>query len=640
MGSIAMRTNVPRAGVAVLMLLAARSGDCAQYADPKLLDVPWGNYSFIRQGWRGYLETVPAVRYRDGLGVVWGQTPPNRSADEVAASLAWAGFRRVRLEIPWGSVRWDETALDDASAARTTQVLGALKHHHLRPLILLNANHLQPCPVRWRTLSVERTAAAGNRTIVVAGDLEGVQRYSATLMSLADGATAGPLIASYSPVQGARGLLQVQLSKPLARAVTAGATLRLAILRYPPLYPAGTPAFELTAAGWLRYVGLIVSLLEKSYGSDDFDIEIWNELTFSSAFLDVGNYGDSEGLTANAPEAFHPGGRAWELANRTVQFLKRDHPDIRVIWGFSNTTFFHVPIAELPPRLDGQSYHPYGTSRRCYADLVRNKRNLLLDDYVPPGCVVQPEGYAHAWQQTESLLRFLAPAARRAHPPGSLAFQHYITEHGFSPAETGIVDAREAERTKQKFLLRAPLFWLNKGLTALYVYDAYEEDDSHWGVLAHAGGISSGMRALHCLAGEFAGAVPLESTRPLSIQITREGPGAGVLPGDPRGKYLPQQDAAAFLPFQVNATKFLIGAYVMTQDFPQDLPPQRYQLSVSGVDGRNATVTYYSPQTNTMQPVAIIARTAATIVVRLGITDVPNLVEIQESQPVADSGGT
>ena len=49
----------------------ATSARAAPYTDPKLLEVPWGNYSFIRQGWRGYLETVPGTRYRDGLGVVW-----------------------------------------------------------------------------------------------------------------------------------------------------------------------------------------------------------------------------------------------------------------------------------------------------------------------------------------------------------------------------------------------------------------------------------------------------------------------------------------------------------------------------------------------------------------------------------------
>jgi hypothetical protein len=626
-----MRTSALPAAFALAILSGGALTYSAPYADPKLLDVPWGNYSFIRQGWRGYLETIPAARYRDGLGVVWGQSPPNKSPDEVAAALAWAGFRRVRLEVPWGSVKWDETALDAAAAARTALVLSALKNHHLRPLILLNANHLQPCPVQWRDLSAVRAASAGDRTIAVSGDLGGVQPYSATLMSLADGTTAGPLVASLAPDPAAPDRVHViELTKPLPRAVASRETVRLAILRYPPLYQVGSPAFELTAGGWLRYVALVVDLVEKNYGSDDFDIEIWNELTFGSAFLDVGNYMDSKPVATNVPEDFHPGGRAWELANRTVQALKRDHPKIQLIWGFSNTTFFHVAIAELPPQLDGQSYHPYGTGRRCYADLVAGKLNLLLDAYIPNGCVIQPEGYAHAWQQTESLLRFLAPSARSAHPPGSASFQHYITEHGFAPAEIGITDRRQAQLAKQKFLLRAPLLWLNKGLTALYIYDAYDEDDSRLGMFASDGGISSGMQALHFLTAEFVGAVSLTQPRQLSLEVTREGPQAGILPGDPGGAHLPQQDAAVLLPFQLNQTKFLIGAYVMTQDFPNALPPQPYQVTISGVAGTSATVTYYSPDTATIQPLTVVARTANSLTLRLGMTDIPNLIEIQE----------
>ena len=441
-----MRMTTLNARFALAMFSLSGLAHSAPYTDPTLLDVPWGNYSFIRQGWRGYLETIPAVSYLNGLGVVWGQSPQSKSADEIAAALAWAGFRRVRLEIPWGSVKCDESGLDDVDAVRTAQILRALKAHGLRPLILLNANHLQPCPVRWRDLLVQAPAAAGSRSLIVTGDLRNIQHYAATLMSLANGGTAGPLITNHSPVRASVGGAQmIELSKPLARAISGGEVLRLALLRYQPLYPVGTPAFERTVNGWLHYASLVANLVKADYGSDDFDIEIWNELTFGSAFLSVDNYADSKTVIGDVSESFHPGGRAWELAERTVETLKHEHADVKIIWGFSNTTFFHVPIAQLPPYLDGQSYHPYGTGRRCYADLVRDRRSLLLDEYVPTGCVVQPEGYAQAWQQTESLLRFLTPSARSVHPPGSQEFQHYITEHGFAPAEIGIMDRREAE---------------------------------------------------------------------------------------------------------------------------------------------------------------------------------------------------
>jgi hypothetical protein len=564
--------------------------------------------------------------------VVWAQTPPNKSAAQVAADLSWAGFRRVRLEIPWGSVKWDETGLSEGDAARTTQILRALGAHHLRPLILLNANHLRPCPVQWRVLSVERPAATGDRVLVVSGDLTGVATSAATIMSLADGGRAGPLIAGYTDIRdGSRIMHAINLSKPLAHALGSGETLRVAVLRYPPLYPVGTAQFEATAAGWLRYVELVAGLVHKVYGAV-FDVEVWNELTFGSAYLNVDNYDDSR-PGRNAPDFLHPGGSAWELARRTADLIKREYPGVKVIWGFSNTTFFNVKIPELPPRIDGQSYHPYGTGRRCYADLIRSRESLLLDSYVPGGCVTQPEGYAQAWQQTESLLRFLAPAARAAQPGGPDGFEHFITEHGLMPAELGIANNSEAEQAKKKFLLRAPLLWLNKGVTALYIYDAYEPDDTRWGVLKSDGTVSAAMRALHDLTSQFAGSDDaLMRPRQLSFEVERQGPPTGVLPGDPRGDHLPQCDAAAFLPFQLTATRFLVGAYVMTQDFPNALAPQPYRVTITGVDGRHASVRYYAPDTDTLQPVTIAARSAQSLTLHLGLTDVPKLIELDESQ--------
>ncbi len=608
----------------------------SDYADARLLEVPWGNYSFVRQGWRGYLETVPAVRFLEGLGIVWGPSPPGRSADEIAAELAWAGFRRVRLEIPWGSVRWDEGGLVAADEARVAGILRALRTHGLRPLVLLNANHLQPCPVRWVELTAAADAAASDRELQVRGDLGDLGAGTATVMSLATGTSAGPLIEGQQGAAG--GAVSLRLSKPAGRAVAAGEPVRVAVLRYAPLYPVGTAPYAQTVAGWLRYVGLVMKLVEKEYGSTSFDVEVWNELTFGSAFLDVGNYGRP--AAPGTPEFLHPGGSAWELANRTRALLAEAYPNVTVIWGFSNTTFFHVHIADLPPRFDGQSYHPYGTGRRCYEDLVRGRAGLLLDDYVPPGCVVQPEGYAHAWQQTESILRFIAPAQRDAHPPGSLAFGHYMTEHGFAPAQIGIDAPAAAQQAKAGFLLRAPLLWLNKGVRALYVFDLYDPQEGGFGMLRADGRLSPALQALHRLTGEFAGAQPLALPRNLAVQVKRTGAPVGILAGDPQGRHLLQQDAVAILPFQLDDHRFVLAAYVMTQDFPAALAPQPYQVTVEGLRSAQVAVRYYAPDTD--QPLAVTVKPASPSSVTLGVslTGIPRLIEISEPHGPSAGGNT
>lgn len=607
----------------------ARIAAAAPYTDPELLNVKWGNYSFVRQGWRGYLETPPATHYLNGLGIVWSDTIPGRSAEQAAEALAWAGFRRVRLEVPWGSVRWDEGGFDQGTAARLQQTLGALRKNGLRPLILLNANDGQPCPVRPLDVRVEQDAPKGTRVLTTAAIVGGIGSFPAAVTSLAGGGSPGPLITHYDVADGRSTL---ELSRPLFREVRAGETLRLEILKYQPLYPVSAAEFEATARGWLRYVSLVLHTLAASYGADDYDVEIWNELSFGSAFLDINNYYEPRLQLKAAPDFLHPGGAVWELGHRTVERIKSEHPGVRVIWGFSNTTFFHTPIPELPPQLDGQSYHPYGTGRRCYADLIHGREQLLLDAYVPNGCSVQPEGYAHDWQQTESLVRLLAPGVRTVHPPGSAAFEHYITEHGLAPSEIGITNPEQARRAKEKFLLRAPLLWLNKGITGLYVFHAYEPSDSGMGIFDGDGTISPAMRALHAITSRLAAATAIAAPRQLSVAgVARDAGQVGVFDNDRQGRRVSQSDLVAILPFQVNATHFALGAYVMTQNFPTDLPPQGYHLTIGGLHAPGARADLFNPGTGEVRALDVTAPAADRLTIAVPLTDVPCLIEIAEA---------
>ena len=94
------------------------------YVDPSQLDCPWPKHSDYKQPWRGYLETKPAVDFLAGIGVNWA-SPGN---DELAVRLlAEAGFKAFRIEIGWGSVKWDESGIHnhdrDAPAAEAVQAI-------------------------------------------------------------------------------------------------------------------------------------------------------------------------------------------------------------------------------------------------------------------------------------------------------------------------------------------------------------------------------------------------------------------------------------------------------------------------------------------------------------------------------------
>lgn len=592
-----------------------------RYVDPKQLDLPFPYYSLIRQPWRSYLETTPASTYLSGLGVVWGGSVPGKSDAQIVAELAWGGFRRVRVEFPWSALRWDEAGAQPEFAAHLTSLLAALKASGLRPLILLNANHGAPCPMQTSDWHLARGAHIGDRQIQVSGSFAGVAPMFSLVTTLGGGGHAGPLVTEVE----SGGLLT--LSRPVQQDLPAGATVQIARLKYQPLFPVGTPEFEHTAQGWLAYVAYVLHFVGEAYGTD-FDLEMWNELSFGSDFLDVNHYFAPPHDTESV-DFLHSGGPAWELAGRTAAEVGRLDPAARLIWGFSNTTFFHTAVADLPPGFSGQSYHPYGVVPRCYARLIVGRERYNADGFVPSGCASMPEGWAQTFQQTETLMRLLNPTARSAHPPGVEHFEHYITEHGFSPAELEIHDANEMAHAKEKFLLRATLFWLNKGLSGLYIYDSYDAAEKGFGVLRQDGGVSPALEALHRLVArlEQAASAPVAVTA-LDASVEQLTGHRGVYSNDPQGQYVAEQQQVAVLPFSLGAGRLAIAVYIMTEDFPKDLEPQRFRITLRGIDARRAAVGCYDPLTDGVAALTVHARSTHELIVDVELTDSPRLLEI------------
>ncbi len=224
-------------------------------------------------------------------------------------------------------------------------------------------------------------------------------------------------------------------------------------------------------------------------------------------------------------------------------------------------------------------------------------------------------------------MRVLAPAVRSARPPDTLRFRHYMTEHGFRPDDLGVRGRGEARRAKEKFLLRAPLLWLNKGISALYVYKAYDGDELGFGVFDSDGNVSTAMRTLHELTGRLADAMPIAQPRQLTIDL-----------GDHSGPSAAQENLLAVLPFQVTDRKFALAAYLMTRDFPADRAAQPFAIRISGLRGSDARITYFSPEARSVEPVRVLSRTEDGVTVELPVTDVPKLLEIEELPPSDGTG--
>lgn len=604
--------------------LLAADGRLAPYVIPGQLDLPMPKWSVLKQPWRAYAETVAAEAYLAGLGINWGKMPPNKDADSVAGILRGAGFSRIRYELPWRAINWDENGLNPDSQLELAKVMKALRAHSLRPLILLNGHHLRPCPIqKVRTLVLISAANEGATTLDVAGDVSDLPAWRTQVLSLTTSRQAGPLVTAANKAG------HLNLSRPLLAPLSAGTKITTGVLKYLPFYPVGTPQFTETLGGWKKYVALAVSAVAAAYGSDDFDVEVWNELTFGSNFLNVNNYAMPYVVAEIKKDSMGRGGVAWALAEATVETLKKTSLRGNVIWGFSNTTFFHTAIKDLPPGISGQSYHPYNGSKRCSSQQLESKENNA-EPFFPDFCSTIPESVFATFQKTETLFRLINPIARTEKPVNSRTFVHYITEHGERAADFGLASP-EAQKMKAKFQLRAPTFWLNKGISAFYTYHVYDNNDDELGLMpANENQEPIALSAFQRMTQKFLDAVPIKSLRQLEFEFASVKISPAAIKGQAGQPILSDQDLVQILPYQINDHRFVIPMYVMALNFPDDLPPETYDISIKGIKGQNAQVNLYDPLLNRVESVAVRSRSGDSIELRLNLTDSVRLLEIAD----------
>ncbi len=607
--------------------------------DTTQLDVPWPMHSHYKQPWRAWLETIPGQVYRDGVGIDYNWNLARASQDVEMQFLAASGFSRIRVEIGWGNVDYNTLDLNPSAKTELTAIVTAAKAHGIRPLILLNAHHGVPVPALQLNRTVAVSTAQGSPTLQL-NDVTGIVVGYTGISNLTQYKMAEVIITAIDT-----GTRTVSLSKPLPVNLSAGQALTLHTLKYLPLYEVGMPQYEDTAAGWLQYVRAIANTLVAA-GVTNFDVEIWNELSFGSDFLGINNYYDPAIVTVTT-DFLWPGGRAHELANRTGAMLAAEFLGVVPIWGFSNTTFFHTPVSELPTRTLGQSYHPF-----FFIDYqsIADEENGFADNLegfapqAPPYRGLLPEG-AGVFLKTESLLRLINPTARTTLPSGSPSFAHMMTEYGFDPAGKGVTDVSQAELLKAKTVLRGSLFWLNKGLSAIWFFT-----DINWGnqleydllpsTIASLTSYPSdpspymtpAMTALKNVATLFQASVPLLAPRQLDVEIAAaDGSGGGlVFSGDSTHPALTNQDVFTVLPFQIDDDTFLLATYVMTRNILASFQPVSFVVKISNVNGTNAKVSYYDPMSGGQLAVQVAERTAISLTLTLPVTDYPYLLRVEE----------
>ncbi|MDQ2799599.1 MAG: hypothetical protein M3Y13_08160, partial [Armatimonadota bacterium] len=577
----------------VLMLLIVApcwGGELRHYTDPdQQTKIPFGGHSHWAQPWRAYLETVPATTFLNGTGINYSN---QGDPDLRIQHLARHGFARVRLEIGWGNVSYDdETKLTNANSLRP--ILQACKKYHVRPLILLNAHQGVPCPVRFFDRAVTVAAHKGDRQVTLDSTDGLIVGYSG-LSQLTDYWAAEALVTA---IDGKT----VTLSKPLPKDIAAGARVPMATLKYRPFSLPGSDDYKATVAGWLRYVDTVGRFVGASLGTEGstdagFDLEVWNELTFGDQFLYVNSYYDP-------PLVKYEGNGIWgNLVHATATHVEENRklfPAVQIGDGFANTIPWPAASQE-PPAVSAIDKHPYA-GRHTYPDpqAKGDAFDALLQrdtsGWQPTYTALFPEYFATVLQ-TETIVREMSPLitdiygtkhGRNARTP---PVSTWITEVNIGPDENiPSVDAATAQYLKGKTTARYFTFFLNKGVTAMTLFNdadggdrglalestaflTYAKQKNATDPINDSTLTSPALRVTGNIAGKMRpGLDPtltLQTTRYLTLDRIADTHDHFQFAGDgtPAHPPLYDRDVFAFLPFQVNARTFVIPYYVMTRD--------------------------------------------------------------------------
>ncbi|WP_159882581.1 PA14 domain-containing protein [Paenibacillus puerhi] len=662
------------------------------YEDWREQEVPFGYRSFYHAPWKAYMDTWDANRFLETPGIVFNVSA--QEADATAQVLAESGIRRARIEIGWGSLSYaDETKLRPIADESFTQILQALKKHKIRPLILLNANAGMPVPSEDLKFTLKENAPSGAKEIYLTSTAGIVPRYTG-LINMAY-QSMYPVITSVDPVTG-----RCELSAPLPRAIAKG-DLMLRLFKYQPFSGAtfqdGTPnpAAQETLDGWVRYVKTVTNYVKKNLGTAGaadagFDLEVWNEYTFGSQFLNINNY-YKPGFTFGSPISYSAGENTMTgpeiILPLTVNVVKdkaNQLPGVKVISGFSNQRPWENGT-ENWFGMDGFSRHPYTGYDLINPEAFNIQQDKILDDsrapstFVPEYISFFPEKWFYA-VQTEFIVRDVQPFpgpwslhGRYSNPGNGKTAEVWMSEVNMARLnfarelmrQTGATNQDPAllnvmHRIGAKSTLRHYTFFSNKGVKAVTLFSAKDSDMSNGVIpLAFFDELRKNKYVLTPAIREKAGpqlralanTVNLLKTgdsidNPRDLQVTAiqdpapklEFKGAGSTQNPDRFEDL------AILPTQLKANKFAVGYYAVTRNLAEtrdagkdlldaaryDMAPKMYEVTFSNVQGQGAKVSSYDPIENRTIPVTVTKATAGTITVQLETVDYPRFLIIEE----------
>lgn len=620
--------------------------------------VPWGSYSHWLQPGRAWSETPPASRLTDALGVNLNVYP--QEAEATCRLLAANGFKRARIEVSWNGLDYtDPSTFKPSALASLEAFIGAMKRHGIRPLVLLNGNSGLPCPYRTDVVTVIAPATAGSTIKVRPSDVSKIVPGRSGFQLPGQRSFAAAHIITSVAEDGT-----CQLSYPIGPPQdTAGVpvgNLMLTTLRFEPFRSEGVPAGEETIEGWVTYAHTVAREVSRILGSDEFDVEVWNELSFGSQFLYLNAY-YSPGVSGGGGR---PEGR---MIGDVVDLMAAVHPGVKVSNGFASErpwdsgTFSHPGLGAIskhaykgPTQFDNSNPKPFGI--RPLDALGQHDDTRIVDaaghvQYAPNWTPSYRAYFPEYWLsglQTETYSHDLSPTpvnvAGQLHgrTTGNPPPEIWITETNQDPPPGASVADRRHIMTKN--VLREFVTFANKGVTAVHFYGTKGAplnlvDDAFFKSYADVDGGET-VAALGRLTSVFSVGAPPSAPRSITLDALGDFEENTQFRGDgsPGRPDLYDRDVLLFLPFQVTDDRFVVSVHIQSRDIGTvyssdagpgrfDMPEATYRFTVGGV-APNALVALYDPIRDQWQTPTIVDGEKLTF--DAPIVDYPRLLTIQE----------
>ena len=490
-GAALALTSMPLRRAAAAATVSGPNGNNGWPLYPSLL--PTGCTSHWLQPWRTMIGTLPFQTLQNSLGI------QNSAAGNLPSlqMFANAGFRHVRVGVPFASVLYDDpTTMDASDLGATTEFLQAAQAAGLRPLILLQAFDQNRLPRVWTSFGLTVAASPGDMTLTLASTEGLTPNYSGPTGYVENGAptlTGGyvdPAAEKMCPVFFTRFDGNVAtLSQPLGVFFNDCYTLLIYTLRYKPWANYGSDDYNATMAGWCQYVCAMsryVSGVLGTTGASDlgFDVEIWNELTFGSDFLDINNYYTPAIVPQTSGEFGFPE-IVLDLVTQTAATMQANpalFAGVRASDGMANVEPWQASSTE-PVGITALSKHTYPTVLTFPADDAANGDDLdstyNFTSFVPTYTLFVPEAVGTAL--TSSITRDVTTETvawggvnhgqdARTVNGTVLPVSVWVTETGIDSSEYRVTDTAAIYTLATKGTLRTLFFNAALGIERTYIF--------------------------------------------------------------------------------------------------------------------------------------------------------------------------